>query len=290
MINLFQMMQAAQGGQAVNNLANQFGLSPQQTQAALEAMLPAFSMGLQKQTETPDQWQNLIGMFGQGQHAGFYDADGDGIPDNAVGAGNTVLGNLFGSKDVSRAVAQQAAAVSGVSDAIIKQMLPVVASMLMGGLFKGAMGAGLGGLLAQVMQGGLGNILAGQMGQPGQQPGPAMPGGFPGFPQGMPGFPQGMPGFPQGMPGQGSGYGQPSPAPQANNPLGDLMGGMLGPMIAGMFGQKPQPAPAAQADPMATGLDILRGMFDSGRQVQDQYQQNLQAVFDQFVPPSAGRR
>ena len=33
MINLFEMMQNAQGGQAVDNLARQFGLTPNQSEA-----------------------------------------------------------------------------------------------------------------------------------------------------------------------------------------------------------------------------------------------------------------
>ena len=34
-MNLSEIMQAAQGGQGVDNLAAQFGLSPEQTQAAI---------------------------------------------------------------------------------------------------------------------------------------------------------------------------------------------------------------------------------------------------------------
>ncbi len=52
-MNLFEMMQQAQGGQAMQNLSRQYGLSPKQTQAAIDALLPAFSMGLQRQTQDP---------------------------------------------------------------------------------------------------------------------------------------------------------------------------------------------------------------------------------------------
>ncbi len=46
MFNLSEIMQSAQGGQAIPNLAKQFGLTPEQTQAAINALLPAFSVGL----------------------------------------------------------------------------------------------------------------------------------------------------------------------------------------------------------------------------------------------------
>jgi hypothetical protein len=159
MINLFEMMMQAQGGNAVQNLSRQFGLSPEQTQAGMEALLPALSMGMQQQAQSAEGLQNLIGMFGGGQFSQFHDADGDGIPDNAVTQGNDVLGALFGSKDMSRAVAAQASAMSGISDGILKQMMPVIASMVMGGLFRSATNNGLGGLLGQAMQGGLGNMM-----------------------------------------------------------------------------------------------------------------------------------
>jgi hypothetical protein len=239
MMNLFEMMNQAQGGNAMANMAQQFGLSPEQSQNALSALLPAFSVGMQKQATSVDGLQSMMQMFGGGQYAGFHDADGDGIPDNATSAGNDILGQLFGSKDVSRAVAQQASAMSGVSDSILKQMLPVIASMLMGGMFKGAMSNGLGGLMGQAMQGGLGNMF---------QPGMAAP--------------------------------QQAQA-QAG---GGLFGGMIGNILGGLMGgAQPQPQPQAAPDAMMAGLDMLKGMFQTGQQVNTGYQNNLQSMFEQFT-------
>ncbi|MGL5116614.1 MAG: DUF937 domain-containing protein [Beijerinckiaceae bacterium] len=254
MMNLFDMMTQAQGGNAMQNLARQYGLSPEQTQSAIESLLPAMSMGMQRQTESVDGLQNFMQMFGGGQYAGFHDADGDGIPDNAVPQGNDVLGALFGSKDMSRAVAAQASAVSGVSDTILKQMMPVIASMLMGGLFKGAMGNGLGGMMGQAMQGGLGNMMGGMMGGGYQQP-------------------QQQPQNPLGGLFGGAGN------PMANNPMGGLLGNILGGLMGGGR-QAPPPAPAP--DPMMAGLDMLKGMFQTGQQANQGYQDNLQQMFEQF--------
>jgi hypothetical protein len=242
MMNLFDMMMQAQNGNAVNNMARQFGLQPDQAQSAMEALLPAFSTGLQRQATSTDGLQNIMNMFGGGQHAAFHDADGDGIPDEAATQGNDVLGQLFGSKEVSRAVATQASAMSGVSSSILQQMLPVMASMLMGGLFKGATNNGLGGLMGQAMQGGLGNLMGGMMG------------------------------------------GQPQPTQQAG---GGLLGGLLGNLMGGMLGGgRPQPQPQPQADPMMAGLDMLKGMFQTGQQVQQTQVDGLQQIFEQF----SGRR
>ncbi len=40
MFNLFEIMQGAQGGNAYQTLANQFGIGQQQAQQAVEAVLP----------------------------------------------------------------------------------------------------------------------------------------------------------------------------------------------------------------------------------------------------------
>jgi hypothetical protein len=261
-MNLFEIMQAAQGGNAINNLSKQFGLSTNQTTSALEALLPAFSMGLQKQTQSPDMFSQLAGMMLNGQaNQQAFDSDGDGIPDHLEGEGNNVLGQLFGSKDVSRAVAEQASAASGVQSAVLKAMLPVVASMVMGGLFKSASNQGLGGLLGQLAQGMMPGMAGGMGGAPQQASNPL--GGLLGAM------------FGGGQQGGQMGGGAMGGGGLAGGGLGGLLGAMLG-------GQKPQAQPAS-ADPMQMGLEALTSMFGAGRQVQDQYQNNLQNVFDAFL-------
>jgi hypothetical protein len=242
MNNLIEMMMQAQGGNAMQNMARQFGLAPEQAQSAVESLLPAFQVGMQNQADSIDGLQKMIQMFGGGQHADNFDADGDGIPDNAVQQGNDVLGQLFGGKEVSRAVAAHAEATSGVSAAILKQMMPVIASMLMGGMFKGATNNGLGGLMGQAMQGGLGNMM-----------------------------------------GQMMGGGQPQQ--QAQNPMGNMMNGMLGNLFGGLLGGA-KPAPPPPQDPMMAGLDMLKGMFQTGQNVQQTQMDGLQQIFQQF----GGRR
>lgn len=158
-MNLNDIFQAAQGGNAMDGIAKQFGLSQQQAQSAMDSLLPAFSIGMQRQAATAEGMTSLVKMFGQGQFQEAFE-HGTGIAQKNVEAGNEVLGQVFGNKEVSRAVASQAALFSGVSDSILKQMLPVIASMIMGGLFKGASNNGLGSVMGQAMQGGLGGMFS----------------------------------------------------------------------------------------------------------------------------------
>ena len=93
------------------------------------------------------------------------------------------MGHLFGSKDVSRAVAGHAAQKSGIGADVLKKMLPMVAMMAMGslgkqtrgaGMFNQAGGGGLQGMIAQMAmqqltggsasKGGLGGLLGGLLG------------------------------------------------------------------------------------------------------------------------------
>ena len=53
MLPLFDMLNNAQNGDAIAALARQFNLSQQQAQAAVEALLPAFSQGLKRNVADP---------------------------------------------------------------------------------------------------------------------------------------------------------------------------------------------------------------------------------------------
>ena len=171
-MNLNDIIQAAQGGQGVNNLASQFGLTPEQTQAAIQAMIPAFSHGFQRTAQDPTGLGGILSQLTSGVHQGsFTDPSQMG---SAAGAGGGVLGQIFGSPQVSTQISQQASQISGVSPQIIQQMMPIVASMLMGGLFHSMTTQGMGGVLGQLAgaingPGGLGSVL--------NQPGGAQPSG-----------------------------------------------------------------------------------------------------------------
>ncbi len=135
-MNLYEMIVSAQGGQALANLGSQFGLTEEQTAAAIRQLLPAFSSGLKRNTATPDGLGALLGALNEGRHERYYD-DGNIFADTAVrDDGNNILAHVLGSKDVSRVVADRAAQQTGIGADLLKQMLPYVAALIMGALFK----------------------------------------------------------------------------------------------------------------------------------------------------------
>lgn len=134
MVNLFDMMMQAQDGQATHNMARQFGLTAEQAQAAVAAMLPAFSHSLKRTTATQQGLVEFMQALASGRHApAFEDAAAAFRPETRKD-GNGVLGHLFGSKEVSRALAAQTAEMTGIDANVLKQMMPVIASMIMGAL------------------------------------------------------------------------------------------------------------------------------------------------------------
>src|SRR5690606_20180815 len=112
---------------------------------AAAALLPALAGGLKRpRSGQPD----LGGLLGQAKGA-----------DTAVG--DQILGQIFGSKDVSRSVAAQAAESTGIGTDQRKALLPLLASLSATALAGKAGGgqAPAGGLLALLDQDGDGDPL-----------------------------------------------------------------------------------------------------------------------------------
>ncbi len=254
-MNLVDMFLKGQGGQNIDALSRQFNLSHQQTVAALEALMPAFSQGLQRNAADPMGFGAFVQALSTGQNVNYFDNPQAAFNPSGIADGNYVLGQLFGSKDLSRAVADHAANAAGVGADTLKQMLPVVASMMMGGLYKKSTGqfaaAGLGGgnvigdLIEQMMRPG--------GGQPSANPQSA-PGGASGNPWGQ--ILEGM--FGGGAAGQQPQGGQGNPL--GNNPLGKIFEEMMRGGIPG--GTTPQaPTPRGRAPQGDAPQDTAQNPF-----------------------------
>ena len=146
-MNLNEIIQAAQGGQGVANLGAQYGLTPEQTQAAVQALMPAFSTALQKITSDPSSLVGVVGHLASGVHQGaFTGAD----PATAAANGGDALNQIFGNSAIASQIAAHAAQATGVDASTIEQMMPAVASMLLGGLAHSLTAHGFGGVLGQL--------------------------------------------------------------------------------------------------------------------------------------------
>src|SRR5579863_5433035 len=164
-MNLNDIMQAAQGGQGINNIAAQFGLTPEQAQAAIQAAMPAFSQGLQRVGQDPGALGGVLSHIASDVHQGSF-ANPSLANAAGAGAGGDVLGQIFGSPQITSQISQRISQASGVSPQVIQQMMPVVASILAGGLAHSMHSQGMGGVLGQLANaatgpGGLGSAVGG---------------------------------------------------------------------------------------------------------------------------------
>jgi len=151
-------------------MARELGVDESQVAGGADALLPAILGGFKRQAQSqPGGLDGLGAVLGQLGGGGLLDNVLSNEPTD-VGRGNDVLGQIFGSKDVSRTVAQDAATRSGLDPSLLKQMLPMLAMLVAGYMAKrggapaaaqeadagGGLGDGLGGLLGGLLSGGQG--------------------------------------------------------------------------------------------------------------------------------------
>lgn len=159
-MNLTDILAQAGG---IESMAKELGIPPAMAKQGADALLPAILGGFKKQAQSGGGVEGLGGLLGQLGGGGLLDAVLGSQP-TPVNQGNEVLGQIFGSKDVSRTVAGQAAAQTGLDSGLLKQMLPMLAMMVAGYMAKqGGQGGDSGGLSGG-LGGMLGNVLGGAMG------------------------------------------------------------------------------------------------------------------------------
>jgi hypothetical protein len=151
---------ARMGG--IQAMARELGVSESQAASGADALLPAILGGFRKQAQSqPSGAEGLGGLLGQLGGGGLLDEVLAPQPTN-LDHGNDVLGQIFGSRDVSRAVAQNAAAQSGLDTTLLKKMLPMLA-MVVAGMMAKQQDAGAAAQPAQG-DGGLGGLLGSLLG------------------------------------------------------------------------------------------------------------------------------
>ncbi len=168
-----QLIDMLKNSGAVHSMAQQIGIDDDQATAGAAALMPALLGGLEKQSRSNSEGltgvASMLGGLGGGNM--LDQVLGSSSPD--VNAGNGVLGQLFGSKDVSRAVAQNASSSSGLDPAVLKKMLPLLAMVVGGYIAKqsSARNTQAAGTDTQTTQGagGLGGILGSLLGGGDQQ-------------------------------------------------------------------------------------------------------------------------
>ncbi|MEZ2129454.1 MULTISPECIES: DUF937 domain-containing protein [unclassified Sinorhizobium] len=275
MLPLFDMMMQAQNGAAMDAMAKQFNLAQEQATKAMAALMPAFSSGLKRSTSNPYDFMGLMQSVASGNYAKYFEDMGKAFTPEGIADGNAILAQLFGSKEVSKAVAAQAAQITGIAQETYKRMLPVIADTLMGGLFKQTTGQ-MTTPVNPFVNTAMGETIQKWLESTGFAPKPKAapePSIFDNpFTQAM----QLMFGSQKPEQTQAS-----ATNPFMDNPFVKAFQDMMGNFAA-------QPAPKEPLKPQA-GLDManytamLNSMFDSGLEVQRSYQKSMEAILDSYL-------
>ncbi len=189
-------------------------------------------------------------------------------------AGEDLASTLFGSNEVARQIAQQAAAAAGLNPSLMQQMQTQMAATLM---------AGVGKTLAEQGMAAWSN---------------AMTGGAGGNPFAANPFGANPLGAWSEMMGRMMGAAAPSPSTPAGGtaatppPMSDMLDpAAVGAMINRMFGGKvpePEPEPEPPPPPPTSGelsVDALSQMVETGREVQEHQLKTMQSILETMFPP-----
>jgi hypothetical protein len=251
MLPLFEMMMkagGAQGGGAtIEAFAKQFNLAQEQVSDAMAALMPPFSAGFKRKAANPYDLSDLMSTVFSGAYGRYFEDMGKAFTPQGKADGNAVLEKLFGSKEVSRAIAAQVEQFTGIGQEIIQKMMPAMAGTLMGGFFK---------------------QFTGQMGMPFANQ----------FPAGDAFGPALETMQKQWMTAMGFEKAAPKPDAASNpadNPFAQAMRAMWGLEKP----EQPQPSPTAPGA-APSYAELVNQMFDSGVEAQKGYQKNLETMFE----------
>lgn len=128
-MTLFDIMRQAAGGEAFKAYAKLFGVSEEQAAKAVEAFMPAFSLGLKQNAGDPLGFAEMMQRFAAGDYRTFF-----AEPEKAPKVGADILNFMLGSQEIVRKVAEQASLATGIATETLKAMMPAVAATMMGGL------------------------------------------------------------------------------------------------------------------------------------------------------------
>ena len=166
------LAQALQSNGVIDSMARELDIDQNTARQGAAALLPAIVAGMGRQT-TSAPGASGLGRLGGILGGALGGGVGGGLLEQVLGGnptptrpGNDILGEIFGNKDVSRGVAQEAAGSSGISEALLKKMLPILAMAVVGYMMKqGGQPGGAGGTGGMAGGGPLGGALGGILGQ-----------------------------------------------------------------------------------------------------------------------------
>ena len=141
-LNITDLLFDKSNSNAISEFADNFGVNESQAKDAISSLAESLSRGLGENTQDIKGLDSLMDALERGKHSRYLDEPSVLSKEETTQDGNDILGHIFGNKDVSRHVAKRASKETGLGSSLLKKMLPVVATMVMGSLGKKLLGGG----------------------------------------------------------------------------------------------------------------------------------------------------
>ncbi|MCP5088934.1 MAG: hypothetical protein GY952_19300 [Rhodobacteraceae bacterium] len=165
-MSLLKLLEQAQGGQGLSQLASQFGLDENKAGELSGLLAPAIGSAAKERAAQGGLGDVLGALKGEGQGGLFDDAAQAAAPEGQA-QGMAFLEQLMGGKQGPEGLAGEAASRTGVDMATIMKFLPALAAMLQGGMQKNMPDSSINAMMGGSgtgSSGGLGGLVSGLMG------------------------------------------------------------------------------------------------------------------------------
>lgn len=171
-MSLMNLLQQAQGGQGLAQLASQFGIDESKATELSQLLAPSIGAAAQQKAQTGGLQDLLGSLKGESQAEMFEDASQAAAPQGQA-QGMAFLENLMGGSAAPEGLASEAANRTGIDMSTVMQFLPALAAMVQGGMQKQMPDSQIDGLMDQTgtdTGGGLMGMVGGLLGGGGSTP------------------------------------------------------------------------------------------------------------------------
>ena len=135
-MNLLESLLGNDSQNVVSELARQLGVGENEARSAAGQLIPALARGIQNNAQSEKGLDGLLGALAGGNHQHYLNDPTSLGQQSTIKDGTSILGHIFGNKDVSRNIANYGAQQSGLSSALLKKALPILAPLVMSALSK----------------------------------------------------------------------------------------------------------------------------------------------------------
>ena len=157
----------------IHGLADSVGIGMSEAKTVVGKVLPVFATGLIKTLDNEQELTYLYRDLSTHNYEQYLENPEQVLLEQgAISDGNEILSHVFKAKEISKGVATKVAEETGVSEGIIKKLLPIIATVVMGAvtrqakeahLLDGDIGgnniASLGGMLTTFLNSGKEDVI-----------------------------------------------------------------------------------------------------------------------------------